>query len=215
MILVFDLDETLIATPGKLYDKDIDGFILSEIKVNHKLLDTIGRSKEKGCQILLLTNNENPPVIFKGERGKFIDLALHELTKAYSKKYTATGAIFDCILSAEKVKSMKRTYLKKRIDIYYKNITGDTRRRYYAKPVKSLEDVRRMLGNDVKGEDVYFFDDDATHQLCTECNFIHITPPFGNSEEGEGKGPKAPKAPRARGGSKQTRRKLKDLRHGM
>lgn len=210
MILVFDLDETLIATPGKLYDDSIKGFILTEIKVNHKLLDIIAEAKEKGNPILLLTNNENSPVIFKGERGKFIDVALDELNKAYSTKYGPVESIIDHILSAEKIKSMKRTYLKKRVDLYFANISGNTRKRYYAKPVKSLEDVRRMLGmlgNDVKGEDVYFFDDDATHQLCKECNFIHITPPFGKSEEGKG--------PIERRGSKQTRRKLKDLRHGM
>lgn len=213
MILVFDLDETLIATPGKLYDDSIKGFILSEIKVNHTLLDIIAEAKKKGNPILLLTNNENSTVIYKGERGKFIDVALDELNKAYSTKYGPVESIIDRILSAEKIKSMKRTYLKKRIDLYFANISGNTRKRYYAKPVKSLEDVRRMLGmlgmlgNNVKGEDVYFFDDDASHQLCKESNFIHITPPFGNSEEGKG--------PRERRGSKQTRRKLKDLRHGM
>jgi len=207
MILVFDLDETLIATPGKVYDDSIKGFILSEIKVNHPLLDIIAEAKKKGNPILLLTNNENSTVIYKGERGKFIDVALDELNKAYSTKYGPVESIIDRILSAEKIKSMKRTYLKKRVDLYFANISGNTRKRYYAKPVKSLEDVRRMLGNNVKGEDVYFFDDDASHQLCRECNFIHITPPFGNSEEG--------KAPRERRGSKQTRRKLKDLRHGM
>lgn len=197
----------------------MNGFILKEIIVNHTLLGIIAKAKQKGNPILLLTNNENSTVIYNGKQGKFIDVALDELNKAYSTTYGPVKCIFDRILSAEKIKSMKRTYLKKRVDLYFANISGSTRKRYYAKPVKSLDDVRSMIGT-VEGEDVYFFDDDDTHQLCKESNFIHITPPFGSGEDGElvvrmlAKG-KGPKTQRAKGGSKQTRRKLKDLRHGM
>jgi hypothetical protein len=76
MILVFDLDETLIATPGKLYDDRMNGFILKEIIVNHTLLGIIAKAKQKGNPILLLTNNENSTVIYNGKQGKFIDVAL-------------------------------------------------------------------------------------------------------------------------------------------
>jgi histidinol phosphatase-like enzyme len=220
-VLVFDLDETLIATPGRRYDASSETFILTDIIINDKLIQMIRNAKERGHIILLLTNNENAKVIFNGKQGKFVDIALEELTEAYNRNSSTVEKIFDKILTAEKVDSIKRKYLKKRIDLYYKNVNGQNNIRYYAKPVKSLEDIQHMLGYDVKGEDVYFFDDDNQHKLCNECNFIHITPPFGKGEDQTNYSI----LNHARGGRKtrirvpkktrKTRKKLKELRHGI
>ena len=220
-VLVFDLDETLIASE-KTYDDTMREYTISKIIVNDKMLDIIHNGKEKGYLVLLLTNNENGKVIFEGEEGRFVDVCLGELLKAYNEKYTPVEKLFDITLTAERDGNpTKRTYLKKRIDIYYKNKNGQNRIRYYAKPVKSLQDVRNMLGYNVKGGDVYFFDDDNKHQLCGESKFIHITPPFS------GKGDETNysllntihiqtagrRTRRKRRGSKG--RKLKDIRDGM
>ena len=224
-VLVFDLDETLIATE-KLYDTTIFAYRLTEIKVNEKLLEIIHTAKGKGWQILLLTNNENAKVIFHGEEGRFVDVSLAEITRVYTEKYGAVEHLFDKILTAERGRnsvnnsnSVKRTYLKKRIDIHYKDKNEQNRIRYYAKPVKSLQDVRNMLGRDIKGSDVYFFDDDNEHQLCHESKFIHITPPFGKGDDTTDyslvtvKGGRRTRRRRGRRGSKG--RKLKELRHGI
>lgn len=225
-VLVFDLDETLIASE-KVYDTTIFAYRLTEIKVNEKLLEIIHMAKEKGWQVLLLTNNENARVIFEGVEGRFVDVSLAEITKAYTEKYGPVDHLFDHILTAERGRnsinnsnSVKRTYLKKRIEIHYKDKNGHNRIRYYAKPVKSLQDVRNMLGRDIKGSDVYFFDDDNEHQLCHESKFIHITPPFSGKGDDttdyhllNAKGGRRTRRRRGRRGSKG--RKLKELRHGM
>lgn len=231
-VLVFDLDETLIASE-KVYDTTIFAYRLTAIKVNETLLEIIHTAKGKGWQILLLTNNENAKVIFNGEEGRFVDISLAELTRAYTEKYDQVDHLFDKILTAERGRnsvnnsnSVKRTYLKKRIDIHYKDKNGHNRIRYYAKPVKSLQDVRNMLGRDIKGGDVYFFDDDNEHQLCHESKFIHITPPFSGKGDdttdysllnANAKGGKRTRRRKGKGkrGSKGSRRKLKELRHGM
>lgn len=202
---------------------------LTEIKVNEKLLEIIHTAKGKGWQILLLTNNENAKVIFHGEEGRFVDVSLAEITRVYTEKYGAVEHLFDKILTAERGRnsvnnsnSVKRTYLKKRIDIHYKDKNGQNRARYYAKPVKSLQDVRSMLERDIKGSDVYFFDDDNEHQLCHESKFIHITPPFGKGDDttdysivtAKG-GRRTRRRRRGRRGSKGSKRKLKELRHSM
>jgi hypothetical protein len=178
-VLVFDLDETLIASVNK-YDEEIMAYRVTRIIINHKLLKIIHTAKEKEYLVLLLTNNENDKVTFDGVEGRFVDFAVGEITKAYNEKYKPVEHVFDKILTAED--SNARKYLKKRIDTHYKHNNGNIIR-YYAKPVKSLEDVRSMLGYHVKGEDVYFFDDDSEHRLCRESNFVHITPPFNRKED--------------------------------
>jgi hydroxymethylpyrimidine pyrophosphatase-like HAD family hydrolase len=227
-VLVFDLDETLIASE-KVYDTTIFAYRLTGIKVNEKLLEIIHTAKGRGWQVLLLTNNENAKVIFHGEERRFVDVSLAEITRAYTEKYGQVDHLFDKILTAERGRnsinnsnSVKRTYLKKRIDIHYKDKNGQNRIRYYAKPVKSLQDVRNMLGYPVEASDVYFFDDDNEHQLCHESKFIHITPPFsGKGDDAtdyhllNAKGGKRTRRRRGRRGSKGSRRKLKELRHGM
>jgi len=229
-VLVFDLDETLIASE-KVYDTTIFAYRLTAIKVNEKLLEIIHTAKGRGFPILLLTNNENAKVIFEGVEGRFIDVSIEELTKAYTEKYGPVDHLFDKILTAERGRnsinnsnSVKRTYLKKRIDIHYKDKNGQNRIRYYAKPVKSLQDVRNMLGRDIKGSDVYFFDDDNEHQLCYESKFIHITPPFSGKGDdatdyslvnANAKGGRRTRRRRGRGKRGSKGRKLKELRHGM
>lgn len=230
-VLVFDLDDTLISSE-KVYDTTIFAYRLTAIKVNEKLLEIIHTAKGKGWQILLLTNNENAKVIFHGEERRFMDVSLAEIARVYTEKYGEVDHLFDHILTAEKpekgrnsvdnTNSSKRTYLQEGIDTGRKNKKGDPI--YYYKPVKSLEDVRTMLGYPVKGSNVYFFDDDNGHQLCHESNFVHIKPKFGSGEEDKTVYPiiyaKGGKRTRRRGGrgkrgSKGSRRKLKELRHGM
>ena len=229
-VLVFDLDETLIASE-KVYDTAIVAYRLTAIKVNEKLLDIIHTAKGKGWQVLLLTNNENAKVIFHEKEGRFVDVSLAELTRAYTETYGKVDHLFDKILTAERGRnsvdnsnSVKRTYLKKRIDIHYKDKNGHNRIRYYAKPVKSLQDVHNMLGYPVKGSEVYFFDDDNEHQLCHESNFIHITPPFSGKGDdatdytllnAHAKGGRRTRRRRGRGRRGSKGRKLKELRHGM
>jgi hypothetical protein len=213
-ILAFDLDETLISSEV-LYDSKYSGYILTKITVNEALLQVIYNAKNLGYLVLLLTNNNNAKVLFNGKEGKFIDIAIKELTDAYARKYKSDDPLFNRILTAEKIKNMKRTYLKKRVDIQYKTINGKIHTEYYSKPVKSLKDVTNMLGYPVKGEDVYFFDDDSEHKLCKESNFIHITPPFGKGEDKTNFSllrhiNEENRPPKKRG---QTRRKLKDSRH--
>ena len=214
-VLVFDLDETLIASVNN-YDEISMKYTLTSIIINHKLLKIIHKAKEKEYSILLLTNNKNDKIIFNGVEGRFIDISLAELTKAYNENYTPVTHLFDKILTAEI--PVKRKYLKNRIDTHYKNKNGDILR-YYAKPVKSLEDVRNMLGYRVKRGDVYFFDDDSEHKLCGESNFIHITPPFNGKEDQTNYSlvdtilQTGGKRYTRRRGSKK--RKLKELRHSM
>jgi hypothetical protein len=213
-ILVFDLDETLISSEV-LYDSKYSGYILTKIAVNEPLLQLIHNAKHLGYLVLLLTNNNNAKVLFNGKEGKFIDIALKELTDAYSRNYRSDAPLFNKILTAEKIKDMKRTYLKRRIDIQYKTLNGKTHTEYYSKPVKSLKDVTNMLGYPVKGDDVYFFDDDNEHKLCKESNFIHITPPFGKGEDKTNFSiishiKEEKRLPKKR---RQTRRKLKDSSH--
>jgi hypothetical protein len=166
-VLVFDLDDTLICSlqddQGKLYS----------ISVNMNLVSIIYRAKQVGCKILLLTNNINAPYVYRGKEGKFVDHACEELTAAYTaierackKKGSPVKGIFDKILTAE----------------------DERRRRYnppnennYASPVKSLVDVRGMIGH-TEGE-IFFFDDVQTHQLCKESTFIHIQPPYGRGKD--------------------------------
>ena len=238
-VLVFDLDETLIESE-KVYDVSIPGYILTGIKVNKKLLEIIHTAKVKGCQVLLLTNNENAKVTFNEVEGRFVDISIAELTRVYNETYTPIVNLFDAILTAERSRhngnrlentsnSVKRTYLKNRIDIHYKDKNGKNQIRYYAKPVKSLKDVQSMLRSikdtrTLNPSDIYFFDDDSEHQLCRESNFIHITPPFGKGEDTtdytaiekkleEFSNAKGGRRTRRRRGSKG--RKLKELRHGM
>jgi len=226
-VLVFDLDDTLISSE-KVYDVSIRASRIASILVNYTLLEIIHNAKDNGWKVLLLTNNENSQVIFNEEKRGFIEVALAELTKAYNQKYTPVLNLFDHILTAEKrgnnANGNKRTYLKKRIDSKYTDKNGIIHIRYYEKPVKSLEDVRHMLGYPVKGANVYFFDDDHEHQLCSESNFVHITPPFGKGKDETAYpiiyamgGRRTQRRCRGRGrrGPKGSRRKLKELRHGM
>jgi len=73
-VLVFDLDETLIAT-------SVVGNGIEELRVNTRLLHIIHEAKEKGAIILLLTNNPNLQMYYRGEKGNFVDLAVEELQK--------------------------------------------------------------------------------------------------------------------------------------
>ena len=167
-MLVFDLDETLITSlqddQGNLYC----------INVNMNLISLIYRAKQVGCKILLLTNNINAPHIYKGKQGKFVDHACDELTTAYNaidrackkKDSLPVKTIFDKILTAEDER--RRTY-------------NPPNENNYASPVKSLVDVRGMIGPIEGG--IYFFDDLQIHKLCKESTFIHIQPPYGRGKD--------------------------------
>jgi hypothetical protein len=136
-------------------------------------MSIIYRAKQVGCKILLLTNNINASHIYRGKEGKFVDHACEELAIAYNaigracnKKAVPVKTIFHKILTAEDER--KRTY-------------NPPNENNYASPVKSLVDVRGMIGG-VEGE-IFFFDDIGTHKLCKESTFIHIQPPYGRGKD--------------------------------
>lgn len=138
------------------------------------LVSLIYRARQVGCTILLLTNNINAPHVYRGKQGKFVDHACEELTTAYTaidracKKRDAqpVKSIFDKILTAEDER--RRKY-------------NPPNEHNYASPVKSLLDVRAMIGS-TEGE-IFFFDDINTHRLCKESTFIHIQPPYGRGKD--------------------------------
>ena len=138
------------------------------------LVSLIYRARQVGCKILLLTNNINAPHVYRGKQGKFVDHACEELTTAYNaidracKKRDAqpVKSIFDKILTAEDER--RRKY-------------NPPNEHNYASPVKSLLDVRAMIGS-TEGE-IFFFDDINTHRLCKESTFIHIQPPYGRGKD--------------------------------
>jgi hypothetical protein len=193
-VLVFDLDETLIAT-------SVVGNGIEELRVNTRLLHIIHEAKEKGAIILLLTNNPNIQMYYRGEKGNFVDLAVEEL----QKEYIAYGneQIFDHILTAEGEREL----------LPLKN--------GYRSPVKSIRDVAKMLGvqeKDLDTANIYFFDDLTTHELCRQSHFIHINPPFRLYDDRTDYTPLNSLFNRTKGGRRRTnrtRRKLKDSRHCM
>jgi len=207
-VLVFDLDETLIATR-------LIGNVIEELHINTKLLHIIHEAKRKGALILLLTNNPNKPITYAGKEGNLVDIAVEELQKEYIAY--GSGKIFDSILTAEG----EREFLP------VKN--------GYRSPVKSIRDVAKMLGvqeKDLDTKNLYFFDDLTTHELCKQSRFIHITPPFTGGEDttnysllndllgakGGRRKRKHTKGKHTKGKhtkGKRTRRKLKDSRHCM
>jgi len=193
-VLVFDLDETLIAT-------SLVGNVIEELRINTKLLHIIHEAKRKGALILLLTNNPNKPITYAGKEGNFVELAVEALQKEYTTY--GNGKIFDSILTAEG----EREFLP------VKN--------GYRSPVKSIRDVAKMLEMEEKYLDtknIYFFDDLTTHELCGQSNFIHINPPFRLYEDRTDYTPLNRMLNGIKGGRRKanrTRRKLKDSRHCM
>lgn len=195
-ILVFDLDDTLIYTSVR------DSSTIDAITINMKLLSILYRAKEMGCMILLLTNNRNDVYSYRGKEGGFVDIACSELLNAYNAIESAskphsrlTKRVFDRILTAEKT---------------------EDRQYDHATPVKSVVDVRHMLKLGLVPLDtsrIFFFDDLASHQLCKQSTFIHITPPFNRGYDETNYTPILSALRRIERGT--MKKKLKESHHGM
>lgn len=210
LILVFDLDETILSHSKKSYTED---------SLNSRILEILRIAQEKKATgevegIFLLTNNSDK---------KFIDF-IHEMIKT---KLGVKGDIFDNIHYREnKSGTRKRITKTRRIKKRYTNninkalasIGGKENEKYenisYSVYLKRAEDIRIMLneiGHNYENaekdiEDIllrtYFFDDAPNtmildeHQLTSELyalaeklgrddirkHFIHITPPFKSND---------------------------------
>jgi hypothetical protein len=109
-VLVFDLDETLIAT-DKDYDKSKHEYTIKNISLNDKLFQIIFHAKtlKPGLvdAILLLTNNTNVPSVYGGIRMGFLDIIDLVVTKKYLMGF---DKIFDNIYTGRAGNMKERGY---------------------------------------------------------------------------------------------------------
>lgn len=110
LVLVFDLDETLIATT-KTYKNG--KYYIDYIQLNDKLFQIIFHAKAlkpggKVDAILLLTNNTNVPSVYGGEEGNFLDIIDLVVRKKYGEGF---DEIFDKIYTGT-ANNMKKTRIQ-------------------------------------------------------------------------------------------------------
>ena len=111
LVLVFDLDETLIATKKKYENGKYD---ISDIQLNEKLFQIIFHAKSLNPDgpvavdaILLLTNNTNVPSEYRGLRMGFLDIIDLVVKQKYGEGF---DEIFDKIYTGTAEDMKKRGY---------------------------------------------------------------------------------------------------------
>ena len=111
LVLVFDLDETLIATTKTYKDGK---YYIDDIKLNDKLFQIIFHAKALNPDgpvavdaILLLTNNTNVPSEYRGLRMGFLDIIDLVVKQKYGEGF---DDIFDKIYTGTAEDMKKRGY---------------------------------------------------------------------------------------------------------
>jgi hypothetical protein len=107
LVLVFDLDETLIGTTKNYKDGKYD---ISDIQLNDKLFQIIFHAKglkEDGLvdAILLLTNNTNMPSVYREKEGNFLAIIESVVKDKYHMNF---NYIFDNIYTGTRDNMKKR-----------------------------------------------------------------------------------------------------------
>jgi len=203
IILVFDLDETLVYTE-KRYRKPY--YYISKIKANKRLFKIIKRAmllRKKGMvdAILLLTNNANVYSFYDNKEGGFLDMINFKFIEEFKE---SIDDIFDMVYTGA-------PGLRGLVDRNY-NIVDYVQYGTKAKPTawssspdnpqnyrlkKDINTVKKMLSAVVDRsinlenlEDrIFFFDDEPrAHALKAELNghngaYITISPPFGKGPD--------------------------------
>lgn len=199
-VLVFDLDETLIATK-KEYENG--KYYISDIQLNDKLFQIILHAKtlKPGLvdAILLLTNNTNVPSVYGGKEGNFLDI-IESVVK--DKYHMIFNEIFDNIYTGkrEEVNSGKR---KTELVEYrgfgepiYEESNIEKKFPKGKRLIKDIDTVASMLSHigfsteDLKNRIIFFDDEPRPHMLKEQLEghggkYITIVPQF--RKEGEDK----------------------------
>jgi hypothetical protein len=198
LVLVFDLDETLIGTKKKYENGK---YYISDIQLNEKLFQIIFHAKQDGPvavdAILLLTNNTNVPSEYRGLRMGFLDIIDLVVTQKYGVGF---DEIFDNIYTgqSEEVKSGKRT--KELVefrgfgDAIYEASNRNKKNPKAERLVKDIATVAKILREkghsteNLKDRIIFFDDEPREHVLKRELEghggkYITIDPPFGKGED--------------------------------
>jgi len=202
-VLVFDLDETLVATEKKF----VKGmYMIRTMKLNTRIFQIIKRAmalrlKGKVDAILLLTNNTNVPSIYGDKEGGFLDIADLRFKEEYN---VGMDDIFDMVYTGEKGRRglANRTYNL----VPYRPFgnkpgptawSGSPNKPMNYRPQKNIATVMKML-SEIPGKNVsldnledriFFFDDEPReHTLKSELDghggaYITIVPPFGKGPD--------------------------------
>jgi hypothetical protein len=199
IVLIFDLDETLISTKKK-YRKPY--YFISEIKINERVFKIIKRAmqlREKGKvdAILLLTNNANVYSFYDNKEGRFLDMINLKFTEDFK---ASIDEIFDNVYTgAPGVRGLlNRNYnIVEYVPFGTKakpsTWSGSPENPQNYRLKKDINTVKKMLSEIPdrhisleKLEDrIFFFDDEPRpHALKAELDghkgaYITITPPFG------------------------------------
>ncbi|NBT47735.1 MAG: hypothetical protein EBT07_07935 [Actinobacteria bacterium] len=235
LVLVFDLDETLIATTKTYKDGK---YYIDDIKLNEKLFQIIFHAKSLNPDgpvavdaILLLTNNTNVPSEYRGLRMGFLDIIDLVVKQKYGEGF---DEIFDKIYTGkrEEVNSGKRTTELVEFRGFGEPIyEASNIKKEFPKGkrlVKDIETVAKILREKAHSTEnledrIIFFDDEKiVHKIKGELEghggkYITIVPPFGKGEDKTVLSPvyDALRMPnQAKGGARRRRtaRKKKQLR---
>ena len=205
-VLVFDMDETLIASK-KTYDRATDRYNIQQIIFNERLLEIIRRAKvlkekDKIDAILLLTNNKNIKCIFEEEERTFLDTVDYEYSRQTKNHIGAFFILFDNIYTAEPNAEKGRitrnyNFVPQNNERFKPSATawsGKQNEKFRYREKKDIKTIKKMLDELEKSTEdlkkrIYFFDDETIpHAIKEELEgqnaaYITITPPFGKGED--------------------------------
>ena len=232
-VLVFDMDETLIASK-KVYNKEDRKYIITEIQFNEALFGIILRAmklreKTKVDAILLLTNNTNILSNYNGKDMKFLEI-VNLLCK--DKYNIGFEEIFDNIYTAE------RNTPKGRVTRNYNFVPQENERftssawsstlnkKFRYREKKDIKTIATMLNEIGKSTEnlqdrIYFFDDETIpHAIKEELEghqgkYITIVPPFGKGADTTVLTPilqKLSELEQSKGGTRKRRRNKQNTR---
>lgn len=205
LVLVFDLDETLIATKKKYENGK---YYISDIQLNDKLFQIIFHAKtlKPGLvdAILLLTNNTNVPSEYGDKEENFLAIIESVVEKKYGMKF---NKIFDNIYTGkrEEVNSGKRKTelveyrgfgepIYEESNIEKKFPKGKRLIKDIATVTKMLEDIIistediNISTEDLKNRIIFFDDEPRPHMLKEQLEghdgkYVTIYPQFGKGED--------------------------------
>lgn len=233
LVLVFDLDETLIGTTKTYKDGK---YYIDDIQLNDKLFQIIFHAKTLKPDglvdaILLLTNNTNIPSVYHGNEGNFLDIIDLVVRKKYGEGF---DEIFDKIYTGkrEEVNSGKRKTelveyrgfgepIYEASNIEKKFPKGKRLIKDIVTVASMLSQIEGISREDLENRILFFDDETIPHMLKEQLEghdgkYVTIDPPFGKDKTDL----KAVHAalgmgmPQAKGGARKRRtvRKKKQLR---
>ena len=197
LVLVFDLDETLIGTTKTYKDGK---YYIDDIQLNDKLFKIIFRAKDlkPGLvdAILLLTNNTSVHSVYDGKEGNFLAIIESVVEDKYGMKF---HKIFDNIYTGkiEEVTSGKRkTELVEYRGFGEPIYEASNINKEFPKGkrlIKDIDTVASMLSEiGISTEDlenrILFFDDETIPHMLKEQlerhngKYVTIDPPFGKDK---------------------------------